>query len=130
MKKIILAIMLTALIVFFLIACDISSPDSHEEKFHSISGKVLDHPTDNPVAGHGMQMWPGDYFDQFDEVIRYTQTDSLGNYSFSNLEDGEYTVFCEAVVGYYSYGNWWRTIEIDGKNITDLNFWRCYWWNC
>ena len=56
-------------------------------------------------------------------IIQSTNSDSNGNYSFTNLADGTYTVTETVLPGYTSTSSTTRTVTITGGNsVTGVNF--------
>ena len=120
MKKIILAIMLTALIVFFLIACsDIFG--TNEEETYTLSGKVYQEYTYAPIVGKEVFLW-----DYENEKRFSTFTNEQGKYAFNKVKAGGYIMYCRNE-DHYSYFPWRYVISIKDEGFSNIDFkrYRC-----
>ena len=87
----------------------------HNRK-HSISGRISEEITNDPVADQTVLLW-----DYQEEVEFSVSSSQYGYYSFDELSEGNYKVYCEETEGYYFTPDE-EYIELGNEDITGIDF--------
>ena len=116
-------ILILILIAGFAAGCS-SIFGEDEEESYTISGRVFsnhDHYVlkDEGIEGHKVYLYNSDT-----KVEISTLTDTEGSYSFKNLSNGNYRVFCEDREVCYSFYPSMYYAKVNGKDLTGADFYR------